>query len=218
VSINNLHPGDVLVDGSPSGTTFIAYTKKNATAATRNHVPYYTLHVTAADNDDTTSITLTPHHRVILLRDGQESSVPARDATVGDVVIIASAANPRRLGTIRAITQQSMFGYTNFITESGRVAVDGVVASCFTESVYVPGQSDDLLNIMCKPLVWLFEISPELAQMSPDANEHWYLTHVIYYPRKVLFWLGHLDPIKAVVASIATALVVVYGSRAYNRL
>jgi hypothetical protein len=216
VNINNLRPGDVVVDGSPAGTKFIAYLTKNATPPARP-TKYYTLDVTATSSDSTTSITLTPSHRVIVLRDDQEASVPARDVIIGDVVIIGSAANPRRLGAIRAITQQSIFGYTSFITASGRVAVDGVVASCFAESVYVPGQSDELLNIMYKPLVWLFEIRPELAQKSLDADRHWYLAHVIYYPRKVLFWLAHFDPIKAVVASIATALVVVYGSRAYNR-
>lgn len=63
-------------------------------------------------------------------------------------------------------------GFVGPLTRSGRIAVEGVVASCYAD---VFGHSDATAHTAMQPLLWLSRVFPALAEQPAGHTDiHWY--------------------------------------------
>ena len=128
--------------------------------------------------------------------------------TEGDIVHLATTTSTRGTVTYGRVAGVSMVedrGIVTPLTGSGRIAVDGVVASCHAEAMQ-QGYSHDAIQRVMAPLVWLSYVAPQLAAgTSQTTGLHWY-PRMLVGVRDIIAWAkSHTATLAAVGAGVWSA-------------
>jgi hypothetical protein len=205
--ILQLRPGDRVADGTEHGTRFVTQLHTNTSSQTYI-LPFLELTIASDLDDFTTTLTLTDTHRIIVVRHGKEQSIGAQNVVVGDEVILATASG-LSAGYITAVRTVQTMGLAAPLTASGRIVVDSVLTSCFTDNPHMM-ESDDVKLMIYQPLIWLSEIAPEFVMKDERVECHWYYVggpfYGLHYARLGMLWLRDralLVLTTAVTASVA---------------
>ena len=84
--------------------------------------------ITASNNQ---TIRLTPDHYIFVVRNNTMSEIPSRHVEVGDGVVVDNGS----IVTVVAISRVKSRGLYNPYTMTGRIVVDGILASCHSSSM-----------------------------------------------------------------------------------
>lgn len=90
----------------------------------------FALFVSITTNDNQT-IRLTSDHYIFVVRDHKMNEIPSRDVEVGDGLVVDQA----KVVSVMAISQVRSRGLFNPYTRTGRIVVDGILASCHSSSM-----------------------------------------------------------------------------------
>jgi len=176
VPVGQLRYGDLVEDGSTQGgSPFIA----DLHTETGLHV-----FVEIAALSGSVVLRLTDSHILYVVdpATGTPRGVRADDVVIGDVVLHVSRNGSTQEVAVESVTLAADMGLHSPLTQSGRIVVDGILASCFADSLGLRDLSDvDSVYLLYQPLVWLYHAFPGLARLRGPSVLHWY-EFVAFYP------------------------------------
>jgi len=138
MEIQHVRIGDRLLSYSVHGEAFYdpVYMLGHKDPSTRATF----ISITARNNQ---TVRLTPDHYMVIVRHGKTFDIPSQHVKVGDGMIVG----PGRVETVMTVSTVSSKGMYNPYTMSGRIVVDGVLASCHSSSLF-----DRVFNLFGIPL------------------------------------------------------------------
>ncbi len=182
----------MVADGSAAGySPFVAYLHADSKA----DAMFVSVHVDGLSSP----LLLTPEHMLFHATSelGALEAVRSDAIAVGDYVSVTSSNTTTR-ARVTTVGRTWQRGFVAPLTESGQIAVDGVVASCYAD---VTGHTHDVAHTAMKPLVWLTRMFPALARQSAGHSDiHWYAQVLVRLVRMGNDAAGRLDELRAMLS------------------
>lgn len=190
VLLTDLRTGDRVLDGiTPGGSPFIAdmHTNRHTAKLARFYAMTY-----AGDGVEGTLLISTDHYMYTVHYDAPSrvrrlAAVLAQDVKEGMLVLHVTPTNGTDTVLVDVVVKQIAVQWSRGVTaplvESGRIAVGGIVASCFTEQYHGWGVKlpVDQRWVGLYPLALLARLHPALVAPVLPTDLHWYLYVVMAY-------------------------------------
>ncbi len=173
VRIDSLVAGDMVADGSGDGfSAFMTYLHFDNESTAR--------FVEVTVEGMATPLLLTPEHLLFVARSSSDPDVASAGAVRADTVrpghlVLEGGGDGtpgHRARSVKAVRLVVNQGFAAPLTASGRIAVNGIVASCYADLM---GHPHDQAHTAMQPLILLGQMFPSLVQHDRSHSDiHWY--------------------------------------------